>query len=1018
MPLLRRLAFPLRLARARVARASGRLALVALGLAAAAATVAAVSAGSTVAQDRSVARSVGRLPEPERAVRAAWFGVPNAGSGRAALDREAERAVRRITPSAPVETLLYRRTSIRGRLVDLGAVDGLAPWVRLRSGRLPRPCTRERCEVLQLAGRGPIPMLRDVELVVVGKAALTSDVLLGEFVKPGTYHQPATPPLLLAEGVETLASTRELESIYRSYGWVLPLEDVHVRARDVDGLAERVAAARATLRAADIAFDVEAPTTALEDAAAAARAAGRRLLLVGGQAAALLLAFSVLAAATARRSTEAARLRLTWFGARRWQLELVTAAEVAAVAFAGTLVGWAGGTAVAAAVARAADEPVGAVLRHSVLSPAGLVGAVALALVTGLVVHLAVRARPVQVRRLSLAPVDVAAMGALAVVAVVLARGSTDAAALARERGTGVLLLILPGLVAFVAAVAAARALVPALRLLERTARTRSVPLRLAALSLARHPGYAAVATAFLTVSLGLALFAEGYRSTLERGQEDQAAFAVPVDAIVKEDLRELVRPLDAASLEAFGRAAGGAAFPVLRRSASVARLDGSVTLLGLPADAVDSLRWRSDYASSPPDALARRIRPRGDPSFRGVPIPADARSLELPLQIRGTPISISSTLLTPRGTFVELSLGRTAGRERLRLRAPLPPSARGGRLVGLSFLPPRRIEEPGASAGRAGRGVITTPGIRFRGGRTTTVRFAGWRPTNPSVSAVVTSRATQFHYAISQLIHSRFRPAQPTDAGPVPVLATSRLAAAAGDDGVLVVDAGAQALIGRVVGVVRRFPSVEGEAVVADEALVTTALNASQPGSAEPGEVWLRGERARAGTLAGPPFTALALTTRTGELERLRDDPLAAAALLTLTSAALVGLALAVVGLLLGVVSDLRDERGELFDLEAQGATPAMLRRQARLRAAIVAGVGVLGGGVTGALLSFLVVDLVRLTANAADAEPPLLLSVSWPVVAAAVAGYAAVAGALVGLATVRGFRAPAAVPGTERGA
>ena len=108
-------------------------------------------------------------------------------------------------------------------------------------------------------------------------------------------------------------------------------------------------------------------------------------------------------------------------------------------------------------------------------------------------------------------------------------------------------------------------------------------------------------------------------------------------------------------------------------------------------------------------------------------------------------------------------------------------------------------------------------------------------------------------------------------------------------------------------------------------------------------------------------------------ELERsLRDDPLARGTLLTLLAAALVALGLALVGVLLGVVSDVRDERGELDDLEAQGARPAVLRRVVRLRSLVVVSVGVLGGLATAALLGLLVVDLVTVTADARATELP----------------------------------------------
>jgi hypothetical protein len=1013
---LRRFAFPLRLARARLARRTGRLVLVALGLAAAAATVAAVLAGSLVAQDRSIAREIEDLPEPARAIRAVWFGVPPAeGPGREELAVAARAALREVVPAKPEEVVLFRRTNVGGALVDLGAVEGLARWIDVRSGRLPRTCRPERCEVLQLAGRGPTPHLGDLRFAVVGRAVLRSDVLFGEFLPPGVYHQPATPPLLLADGLDVLAAAPELESRYRSYAWVVPLDDVAVRPWETDALGDRVARARSSLRGQDSSFDVAAPVAEIARAGEEATAAGRRLLLVGGQAAALLLAFAVLAAAALRRDVAAARRRLTWFGARRAQLETLTLAEVAAVGLVGTLAGWAVGVGIAAVVAERAGAPVAGVLLNSVLSTHGLVVALALVLVTTLVVFLAVRAQPLRVGGLALAPVDVAALGALAVVATILLRGAADADALAREGGTGAVLLLLPGLVSFIAAVACARALGPALRGLERVTRRRGVPLRLASLSLARSAGHATVAIAFLTVSLGLALFAEAYRSTLARGQEDQAAYAAPVEAIAREDLRELVRPLDAASPQDFAAVArGGRASAVLRRSGNVARLEGSraVTLLALPEAALRELDgWRGDFASRSPDELARLVAPEGESALRGIPLPDDVRELRLPTDLRGTPIRVTATLATPVGRFVPADFG-LVDRGRGELRVPVPPDARGGLLVGLTFRPPRRIEEPGASAGRPALGVLTVGRLELVGARTTQAGFGGWIPPDPSIAAVVAGRRTQFHFALTNLIHARFRPRQPTDGNPVPVLATPRVAAAAGARRVLPVELGGQTLLGQVVGVVRRFPTVDGEAVVADAQLIQTALNANQPGSALPNEVWLdvapEREAALVTRLASPPFDRLELTVRS-EVERgLRADPLARAALLTLATAALVGLGLALVGLLLGALSELRDERGELFDLEAQGATPADLRRQVRLRAAIVAVTGLVGGLLTGLALGALVVDLVRLTANAAALEPPLRLALSWPVALAALALYALAATVLIGAATRRAFRAP----------
>src|SRR5207237_5040255 len=103
----------------------------------------------------------------------------------------------------------------------------------------------------------------------------------------------------------------------------------------------RVQRLTSEIEASSDGFQVTAPTDALTAAAASSRVAARRLLLLGGEGGALLLAFTILAAAALRRDAGDARRRLTWFGARRWQVELFTLAESTALAALGTVAGWA-----------------------------------------------------------------------------------------------------------------------------------------------------------------------------------------------------------------------------------------------------------------------------------------------------------------------------------------------------------------------------------------------------------------------------------------------------------------------------------------------------------------------------------------------------------------------------------------------------------------------------------------------------------------------------------------------------
>src|SRR5205807_4863011 len=269
----------------------------------------------------------------------------------------------------------------------------------------------------------------------------------------------------------------------------------------------------------------------------------------------------------------------------------------------------------------------------------------------------------------------------------------------------------------------------------------------------------------------------------------------------------------------------------------------------------------------------------------------------------------------------------------------------------------------------------------------------------------VTVRRDGRLDYLVTGNAVARLRARQPTDDHPVPIVATQRLADAAGPGGVLPLNAGDAAIVGRIVGTVRRIPTVANDVVIADEATVATALTSAAPGSGTANELWLdapaRAKDRVAAALRRPPFNALEVSAHGAVLADLRAEPLARGTLLTLAGAALAALALALVGLLLVVVSDLRDERGELFDLEAQGATPAMLRQHLRQRTALVAAFGVLGGIATGAALAALVVGLVTLTASAGSAELPLLLGFDWPALLLGLLAYFVVAALFVSAAT-----------------
>jgi hypothetical protein len=998
MTLLHSVLYPLRLVRARLGKWNGPVLLVVLGIAAGASVVVGGRAGAVVAQDRAVAQAVERIPDGSRSVRAVWFGVPGqSDEPQPVLERRARAALKHAVSADARALVLFRESTIGGTFAGLGGVDGLGTQVTLRSGRLPAECRPERCEVLRLRGTGGrLPKPEGLRLVEVGTAALKSRLLFGDFLAPtdnalaaaaispslaraARYHRPAPPPLFLAEGVKTLAGAPALAASYRSYAWVVPLEAGRPRLWEVDDLARGVARARSELQSVTSSFDLVAPVEELRAAQATSRAAGRRLGIVGGEAAALLFAFALLAAMTLRTDLAAARRRLAWYGARGWQLALVTVTESAALALAGTVVGLAVGALGGAFVAHRAGAPVGEILSRSTFSVEGLGLALLVAAAATGVLVAAVASRSSRVAPVRFSLVDAAAVAAVLFVLLELWRGDE-----------GDLVLLLPALVTFAAAVLVGRALRPALRLAERLSRRRSLGLRLASLSLSRNPGYAVVATAFLVVSFGLALFAESYRATLARGERDQAAHRVPLDYVVREDLTRLIPVQDAASLDRF-RELGVEVAPVLRITGSVARLEGEsgITLLGLPPATLPELHgWRDSEAPASRQELVRRIRVPAP--VRGPRLPLDLERFSGPVQ--NDRVRVFAEIENRNGRFSRVEFGES-----------IPPEARGGRLAGIVIEPNTRLVERGADAGKAFSGSVELPVVP--------ALLNGWIGVGGAKLVGHTVR-----YTLTNTVVTRIRPRQPYDDGPVPVLATPRLAAAADSAGVLPLQIAGERVSVRVVGTVRRFPGVDGQAVVGDGGALAAIVNLAQPGAARVNEVWLGlrdPNRAAAvdRALAAKPFNVLAIESRRALEADARRDPIAHGTLIALAVAAAVALLLALAGILLTVVGDLRDERGELFDLEAQGASPSLLRRIVRLRAASIAVAGLVAGALTGVALAAVVTDLVGLTARATAAEPPLVLAVDLVAVLGAALIYVVIAAVLVLVVTRRAFTA--AVPG-----
>jgi hypothetical protein len=218
-------------------------------------------------------------------------------------------------------------------------------------------------------------------------------------------------------------------------------------------------------------------------------------------------------------------------------------------------------------------------------------------------------------------------------------------------------------------------------------------------------------------------------------------------------------------------------------------------------------------------------------------------------------------------------------------------------------------------------------------------------------------------------------RPRQPSDSRALPVLSDRQTAAAAGPDGRLQMTIDGQPVRARVVGVLKRFPTLSGNGsfVIADQAVLAAALDAQLPGQGRPDELWIARPRTRdlQAALNRPALTQLHATFRSEVEHGLRAAPVARAMTGTLLAAAAVSGVLALVGLLLVVHGPLRDRRLE-EDLAAQGLGPAALRAELVTRVSVAGVLGIIPGVALALLLDRLAVAAVGAVGSGQRSVPP----------------------------------------------
>ena len=1004
---------PLMLAAARGRRRPVRWLLPALGIALAAAFAIGVAAQSQVAGDQA-ARSVLDKASPQDAeVRVTWQGPV-----RPSVADQARALIRGLGLGSPTDVVLMNPVRLGGVVVRPAAIAPLGPWITGSAAARLGPCRPERCPML-LVGSGPVPSTLaaiGVRIQVAGSSPLRSAVPLG--FAPSSA---GTAPVLVTWDVAGLESLPGLSGLYRTSSWLAPLTTTRLRAWQLADAEDRLARSQAQLLVSGSQFSLSAPFTALDEARAQANQAPQRLLLAGGGTIAALALFIVLAGGGLRRDQRAELDRLRSAGARTRHCVLFAAVESGWLCAAALSVGAAVGIGAAALLARGEGEPAGAILMHSVITPAG-----AITLGTAWLAATLLLGAMVLVHGARLTDVLAVAAASALVAALAGSTGSNNALA-----------LLLAPLCCVAIGVLTFRAAGAVLRGAERVARSGPVLPRLALVNLARSPGAPALVIAFIAVTTGLGGFALAYRSTLIRSAADQAADRVPLDALVSPG-PDFNTPLEVAPLQRWQALASGAVLPVRRTDANYTAGGETVTVpaLGIPADGLTRIHgWRESGGSAPLTALAQRLKPEGPVRVAGPILPADTKWLSLRASSPGLAVGVTADLRDPRGAIRQVAFG-TVGAGLAILRAPVPPgrweleALELNEPTGLAITNGHQNGENPAAATQSSTRVTLGPLLELQASGRSLLRvpLGAWRGVGAAATAAPAGGST---VAIVNFAASGtpgvVRPAQPTDTHPVPVLADPQTAASAGPDGRIALTVDGLPMTARVVGVLSRFPTLPSDSagfLIADETTLAAALDAQLPGQGRADELWISTRdlpRLRA-ALGSGVLAQLDSSFRADIDHQLQDAPVARGVLGTLIAATALSMLLVVIGFLTTLLGGTRDERVE-SDLEEQGVGPRGLRAELRVRLALVSVLGVIAGLGIAALLTQLAVASVRAAGTVANPRPPVVTVVPWAALAAWGAGTFAVlalAGWMATRALIGSWRAgrPPREPIIESGA
>jgi hypothetical protein len=984
---------------ARARRRRSAAALVALSVAGSIVVLGSLLGVGVVTEDLATRRALADLTPPDRLI--GLHRSTRDGFGGAEADTAARAAMQPVLDiTEPLFSLtMYQPPREPFRVL---AMDGAAAWMEITEGRLPKPCTgHSPCEAVRIgpaalpSGAGEVGTsvdLEDLHLDIVGVAAPSADLPLAVIQPDGLA--------LMIEG-QHLEESADLMAQPRTTFWLAPIDPAEVHSWTLADLGARVDDLERAIAPAGRSFLLTTPQSTLDAVHQRTQVAIGRLVFISSLIVGVLLAFAAFAAAIERTDVALEDRRLRAAGASRAARFLFVAAEAILPAIVGAILGAAGAAAAVAILASSQGAPVAVVLGIALLQPAGLA-------LTGLLVGLAVVAvilgiHPGAGRLLRPRIVMAAVLPAAAILLWQrLASGPADPAALAAE-ATSPTAVLLPGALGLAVILGSLAVLPPLLRGLARISRRAPITVRLATISVAREPLRPAAVMTLLAFSVAAVVFGLVYAATLRQGAADQAAFATGMDIRVQSIAAE--GRFSSQVVPALLRGDLGTDLdvqPMVRQPGETASRRTFITV-GVDGAVLDRLEgWRADFSASTPAALGASIDLPGEWQLSRQSLPDGVRDVSIDVDYQGDPIKLSAIVEEANGHVRYVALGELApGTATMRATlfgadelAELPADEpRGWHVLGL-------LAQNGGDAGGGGpeQGHRQEGDVTIRG------------------LADLVDPATPVRLEVSGAANQLIRPMARSDGLVLPAIVSPDLTSDVDASGEIRARIGTSLDVRlRPVGTTTDFPTIldRTRVVIVDVQPLLLAMNAHDPGTGVPNLV-IVGTPSDARTaevvssLSRDPYPPLVIQSRPATEEARSNDPFAIGLVWGLAVGAGAGLLLSIIGVLLAAAAELRDERGELYELEAQGSTPRSLMGLVVLRTVALCAVGAATGVVIGIGLGWFVASSIGVGGEGATPVPALVPEAPWVPIVAIAAALLIVIGVAVTILTRRHFGRP----------